>query len=81
MQKRLNAQEITLEVTGEARDFIGEAGFDPDFGARPLKRAIIRLIETPLSQLLIANTLLPGMKVKVEVSGGELKFTPVEKQI
>ena len=81
VQKRLNAQEITLEVTGEARDFIGEAGFDPDFGARPLKRAIIRLIETPLSQLLIANTLLPGMKVKVEVSGGELKFTPVEKQI
>ena len=81
VQKRLNAQEISLEVTAEARDLIGEAGFDPDFGARPLKRAIIRLIETPLSQLLIANTLLPGMKVKVEVSGGELKFTPVEKQI
>ena len=49
---RLNAQEITLEVTGEAKNFIGEAGFDPDFGARPLKRAIIQLIETPLSRML-----------------------------
>ena len=81
VQNRLNAQEISLEVTDKAKNLIGEAGFDPDFGARPLKRAIIRLIETPLSQLLIANTLLPGMKVKVEAVDGELKFTPGEKTL
>ena len=72
---RLNAQEITLEVTDEAKNFIGEAGFDPDFGARPLKRAIIQLIETPLSRMLIANTLTPGMKVKVDLKEDHLEFT------
>ena len=74
VQSRLAAQEITLEVTDEAKNFIGDAGFDPDFGARPLKRAIIQLLETPLSRMLIANTLLPGMKVKADLQNGELNF-------
>ena len=75
VRARLNAQEITLEVSDEAKNFIGEAGFDPDFGARPLKRAVIQLLETPLSRLLIANTLLPGMTVKVELKEGKLEFS------
>ncbi|MBR2873927.1 MAG: type VI secretion system ATPase TssH, partial [Lentisphaeria bacterium] len=74
VHSRLNAQEITLEVSDEAKNFIGEAGFDPDFGARPLKRAIIQLIETPLSRMLIANTLLPGMKVRVSLKENSLDF-------
>ena len=76
---RLSAQEITLEVSDEAKNFIGNAGFDPDFGARPLKRAVINLLETPLSRLLIANTLLPGMNVKVDLENDQLKFTPEAK--
>ena len=75
VQGRLNAQDILLEVSDEAKNFIGEAGFDPDFGARPLKRAIIQLIETPLSRMLIANTLTPGMKVNVTLKEGALDFT------
>ena len=74
VQGRLNAQDILLEVSDEAKNFIGEAGFDPDFGARPLKRAIIQLIETPLSRMLIANTLTPGMKVNVTLKEGALDF-------
>ena len=79
VRNRLAAQEITLEVSEEAKNFIGDAGFDPDFGARPLKRAVIQLIETPLSRLLIANTLLPGMNVKVSCSDGKLEFTAEQR--
>ncbi|MBO5791048.1 MAG: AAA family ATPase, partial [Lentisphaeria bacterium] len=79
VRNRLAAQEITLEVSEEAKNFIGDAGFDPDFGARPLKRAVIQLLETPLSRLLIANTLLPGMNVKVSCADGKLEFSTEEK--
>ena len=75
---RLNVQEIALEVDEEAKNFIGEAGFDPDFGARPLKRAIIQLVETPLSRMLISNTLLPGMKVRVSCKENQLEFSTVQ---
>ena len=76
---RLAAQEIELEVSDEARNFIGDSGFDPDFGARPLKRAIIQLVETPISRMLISNELLPGMKVKVTLKDQALAFEAVNK--
>ena len=74
LSKRLEDNGITLDVDDSACDLIADAGFDPDFGARPLKRAVIRLLETPLSRKLIAGDILPGSSVKVSAENGELIF-------
>ncbi len=71
---RLAAQEITLDVTPEAKQFIADAGYDPDFGARPLKRAIIQQLETPLSRLLLDGTIPGGCTVHVAVKDNTLTF-------
>jgi ATP-dependent Clp protease ATP-binding subunit ClpB len=52
-----------------------EAGFDPVYGARPLKRAIQQSLENPLSKQLLAGKFLPGTTVKVDVHGGEIVFS------
>jgi ATP-dependent Clp protease ATP-binding subunit ClpB len=75
LAKRLKDQDIEMVVTDAAKQFIADAGYDPSFGARPLKRAIIRLVETPLSRKLLAGEIPPG-KLTIDVSGDELTFTP-----
>ena len=75
LAKRLKDQDIAMTVTDAARQFIADAGYDPSFGARPLKRAIIRLVETPLSRKLLAGEIPPG-NLKIDVGNGELVFTP-----
>ena len=75
LAKRLKDQDIEMTVTDTAKQFIADAGYDPSFGARPLKRAIIRLVETPLSRKLLAGEIPPG-KLTVDVKGEELTFTP-----
>ena len=77
LAKRLKDQDIEMDVTDAAKHFIADAGYDPSFGARPLKRAIIRLVETPLSRKLLAGEIPPG-KLAIDVKGGELTFTPGE---
>ena len=62
---RLADRDIRLEVTPEARGLLCEAGYDPAFGARPLKRAIIRELETPVSRLLIGGELSDGDTLKI----------------
>jgi ATP-dependent Clp protease ATP-binding subunit ClpB len=66
--------DMTLEVSDAALALIAEAGFDPVFGARPLKRAIQERIENPLSRLILDGT--PGAKdrVKVDAGKGQLSF-------
>ncbi len=76
LESRLKEQDITMEVTDAARKFIAEAGYDPSFGARPLKRAIIRLVETPLSRKLLAGEIPPGV-LRIDVGKDGLTFTPV----
>ena len=71
---RLADNDITLEIDDSACDLIAEAGYDPDFGARPLKRAIIRLVETPLSRKLIAGEVMPNSTVKVLARDGKIVF-------
>ena len=71
---RLAENRITLEVDDSACDLIADAGYDPDFGARPLKRAVIRLLETPLSRKLIAGEIMPDSTVKVSAKDGEIVF-------
>jgi ATP-dependent Clp protease ATP-binding subunit ClpB len=75
LSQRLAEQELSFLVSEQALSLIAQAGFDPVFGARPLKRAIQQGIENPLAQKLLAGDFVKGQCIKVEVVGGELAFT------
>ena len=66
-KKLASAQNIELEIEKSVKEFLAEEGYDPQFGARPLRRVIQREIETPLSDKLIADTFGIGGKIKVEL--------------
>ncbi|MCD6575293.1 ATP-dependent Clp protease ATP-binding subunit [Candidatus Aerophobetes bacterium] len=70
----LKERDIKLEVTPEARDLIADEGYDPDFGARPLRRAIQRLIENPLSEEILQGKFKGGDTVVVTVKEGQITF-------
>ncbi len=72
---RLAAQEVTLHVADEAISLISAAGFDPEFGARPVKRALQRLLLNPLSKSLLAGTVNKNRPIRVSADGEELTFT------
>ncbi len=74
LKKRLAQQNITLDISVQALDLIGEAGFDPVYGARPLKRSIQELLENPLAQKLLSSEFGSGDVVTVVVEKGELVF-------
>ena len=74
LRKRLGDRDIGLEVSAAALDLLGEAGFDPVYGARPLKRAIRAQLENPLAQQILAGHFRPGDTVRVDASGGDLRF-------
>ena len=76
LKERLAEQDIALELTDAALDKLGEAGFDPVYGARPLKRAIRQQLENPLSKRLLAGEFGGRDAVSVNVSGDELVFAP-----
>jgi ATP-dependent Clp protease ATP-binding subunit ClpC len=71
---RLKEQNIALEVNQEAKDFLIEKGFDPVFGARPLKRTIQRFLEDPLASEIISKRFKDGSQVKVSRKNEELIF-------
>lgn len=75
LAKRLEEQDITFKVSDAALDFLGEVGFDPVFGARPLKRAIQIELENPLSQKLLAAEFLPGDEIDADLVDGKIVFT------
>ncbi len=72
---RLAAREIELEVSVAAREFLADAGWDPSFGARPLKRAVQRHLENPLAQALLEGRFASGQRIVVDVEGDGLLFT------
>jgi len=74
LSARLMERDIELVVTDPALDLLGEAGFDPVYGARPLKRAIQHQLENPLAQRLLAGDFAPGDKVTVSVENGSIVF-------
>lgn len=74
LKKRLLEQDIHLEGTPEAKDIIAKEGYDPDFGARPLRRAIQRLIENPLADELLAGKFNPGDTVIVDGKEDKIVF-------
>ena len=74
LRKRLAERELGLELSEEALDRLGEAGFDPVYGARPLKRAIQQQLENPLAQEILAGRFHPGQVIQVDVDAGQLLF-------
>ena len=74
LQRRLAAQNLRLEVSDAALDLIADAGFDPVYGARPLKRAIQAEIENPLAKALLNGQYAPDSVIRVDANGGTLIF-------
>ena len=75
LRKRLADRHIELQLTGEARAHLVQSGYDPAYGARPLKRAIQREVETPLARKLLSGELGDNQKIRVEATNGSLTFT------
>ena len=73
--KRLAQQNLTLDVDAAARKLLAKEGYDPQFGARPLKRAVQERILNPLSMKLLEGEFKPGDRIKVTTSDDELKLT------
>jgi len=71
---RLEEQGITLSFDSDAMSKLAEAGFDPVYGARPLKRAIQRWVENPLAQKILAGEFATGAKIRARVNGSEIEF-------
>jgi ATP-dependent Clp protease ATP-binding subunit ClpB len=74
LRKRLESKDFGLEVSDAALELLAEAGFDPVYGARPLKRAIQNEIENPLAQKILAGDLEPGATIRVDVKEGRFVF-------
>jgi ATP-dependent Clp protease ATP-binding subunit ClpB len=74
LEGRLEKMEMSLDITEEALQKIAEAGFDPVYGARPLKRAIQQQIENPLSKEILSGRFGPKDTIRVGVRGGQLVF-------
>jgi ATP-dependent Clp protease ATP-binding subunit ClpB len=74
LRERLADRGLGLELTDEAKEAIAEAGWDPTYGARPLKRAIQRLVENPLALRLLEGDFAEGDTVEVDAQNGEFAF-------
>ncbi len=71
--------DITLSVDEEAKKLLLERGYDPKYGARPLRRAIQKMVEDSLSNLMLEGTVKAGEKISVTVADNELKFNKLKK--
>jgi ATP-dependent Clp protease ATP-binding subunit ClpB len=74
LRKRLQERDMDLTLDDAARDLLGEAGFDPVYGARPLKRAIQQQIENPLAQRILKGEFAPGDRIGATVRDGQIVF-------
>jgi ATP-dependent Clp protease ATP-binding subunit ClpB len=75
VMKRLAERQITINLTPAARALLFREGYDPAYGARPMKRAIQRLIQDPLALRILEGEIHPGDVVRVDAKGDEMKFT------
>jgi ATP-dependent Clp protease ATP-binding subunit ClpB len=74
LRRRLADRDMEFMIDDKAKDLLGEAGFDPVYGARPLKRAIQQQVENPLAQRILRGEFGPGSKIRVGAAGGQLEF-------
>ena len=75
VQKLLKERKITLDLTEAALRWLGRVGYDPVYGARPLKRAVQRYLQDPLAEKLLAGEVPDGSMVKIDEGDGELSIT------
>jgi ATP-dependent Clp protease ATP-binding subunit ClpB len=77
LSERLARRELSIELTDKAKDYLSELGWDPQYGARPLKRAIRKHLEDPIARRLLGGGYPPGSTVLVDRDpvGGELSFS------
>ncbi len=81
LTKRLEDRKIRIDLTDRAKDFVIEEGYDPTYGARPLKRTIQRQILDPLAMRVLQGDFREGDLVRVDASGGQLTFSRVEAAV
>jgi ATP-dependent Clp protease ATP-binding subunit ClpB len=79
LRARLADRGVELELTEAARELLGREGYDPAYGARPLKRLIQRRLENPLAQKMLAGEVRDGDHVVVDVDGDDLTFTVAQR--
>ncbi len=77
LAKRLEERRIRIEITEEACKFIAKSGYDPIYGARPLRRFIQKEIETPIAKLIISGQAMDGALIKVDLADNKLKIVPI----
>jgi ATP-dependent Clp protease ATP-binding subunit ClpC len=79
LKKRLQEQEIDLELTDAALDMLSDKGFDAEYGARPLRRAIQKYVEDKLSEELLKGVIEKGQRVVLDVEGESFVIRSAEK--
>ena len=72
LNRRLESQQLSVTLTQQAKDFITQQGYDPQYGARPLRRYIQHTLETMLSRMILRGSVLPGQELTVDAKNGEL---------
>jgi ATP-dependent Clp protease ATP-binding subunit ClpB len=80
LQKLLEDRKIKLELTDAARAWLGRVGYDPVYGARPLKRAVQKYLQDPLADKILAGEIADGSTVRVDEGDGQLVLTPASEQ-
>jgi ATP-dependent Clp protease ATP-binding subunit ClpB len=78
LRQMLADRGVTIELDDSAKDLLVNEGYDPVYGARPLKRAIQTLIQNPLAVKLLQGEIASGQTIRISGENGEMKFTPVQ---
>ncbi len=83
VESRLSEQGLKVELTEAARNWLADEGYDPTFGARPLKRALQKYVESPLSVSLLSGQFTSGDTIRVDVdeATNTLVFNPVNREV
>jgi ATP-dependent Clp protease ATP-binding subunit ClpB len=75
LKELLKERELEITITDDAREFLATRGFNPIYGARPLKRVIMQLVENPLSKEILSNKFIRGDKILIDVNDDEIVFS------
>ena len=78
LEKRLKARGLELEISDDVRNYLLDQGFEPEFGARPLRRSIERFIEDPLAEELLRGVFADAAGIRVECDRQKILFFPVK---
>jgi len=81
LQKLLDDRKIRLELTDAARAWLGRVGYDPVYGARPLKRAVQKYLQDPLADRILAGEIPDGAFIRVDEGDGQLMLTPATEPL